>query len=270
MFDEMISCKLDVLMTGRYFVWIKYDGTAYSGWQIQPNAITVQELLNDALATLLKQNIETVGAGRTDAGVHANSFAAHFDLDGGLHQSELETLTYKLNCILPNNIAVSKVERVNNDIHARFSAVSRTYHYLITTEKNPFLLNKAWFLPQNLDLYSMQNAAVELLKHKCFESFCKSNSGSTTYECTIFDARWVRDGNLLRFEISADRFLRNMVRAIVGTMVDLGQGKLTLEDFKKIIESRNRSNAGLSVPACGLYLQEINYPSNYIIVGNLK
>ncbi len=257
-------------MTSRYFVWLQFDGTAYSGWQVQPNATTIQGVLNKSLATLLKQSIETVGAGRTDAGVHASSFAAHFDCNIGFQADQLADLTYKLNCILPSDIAIKKIEKVSPDTHARYGAISRTYHYLISTVKDPFLVNRAWFLFQDLDIYAMHGATRELLNHVCFESFCKANSGTSNYNCMIMDARWVADRSVLRLEITADRFLRNMVRAIVGTLVNVGLGKTTHEEFKKIIDSRNRRSAGLSVPACGLYLHDVNYPPDYIIVGNLK
>jgi tRNA pseudouridine38-40 synthase len=202
--------------------------------------------------------------------VHANNFAAHFDYGGTLSSSSLKDLSYKLNCVLPFDIAVQKIEMVKPDVHARFSATSRTYQYLITTVKNPFLVNRAWFLNQSLDVKAMQQAASELLNYQCFESFCKSNSGVSNYNCKILMANWLQEETLLKFEITADRFLRNMVRALVGTIVDVGLRKITIAEFKKIIESRNRSNAGLSVPACGLYLEGVTYPSDYIIVGNLK
>ncbi len=257
-------------MKTRYFIWLQYDGTEYNGWQVQNNAITVQEITNKALSTLLRDKIESVGAGRTDTGVHALGFAAHFDYHSCLPSNQLDQLTYKLNCVLPFDVAVRKMEIVKPHIHARFSATSRTYQYLINTTKNPFLINKSWYVPQELSLELMREATSQLLCHDDFKSFCKANSGASNYKCKIMGARWEAGQDLLKFEITADRFLRNMVRAIVGTLVDVGLGKTSPGGFRQIIESRSRSKAGLSVPACGLYFQSVAYPDDYNIVGNLK
>lgn len=246
-------------MNFRYFIQLRYQGTHYHGWQIQPNAITVQEVLTKAFSTILREKIEITGAGRTDTGVHASYFMAHFnsilanlDVD--------DQLVYKLNGILPKDIAVCKLFRVNAEAHARFDATSRTYHYFIHLQKDPFLLESSWYYPFSVDLDLMNKAATLLLNYKDFTSFSKLHTDVKTNNCAISEAFWTQDDYKLKFTITADRFLRNMVRAIVGTLMDVGKGKITIKEFTQIIENKNRSGAGLSVPAQGLFLTNITYP----------
>lgn len=240
----------------RYFIELSYNGKNYHGWQMQPDAISIQEKLNEALSKVWQETIEVVGAGRTDTGVHAKQMFAHFDV-----QSQVkEEIVYKLNSILPNDIVVSKLVEVEPEKHARFDAVSRSYEYKIWLGRNPFLLDFSWQIhSQYLDVDAMNQAARILLKYKDFQSFSKVKTDVYTYNCDIFDAHWEVNNEELTFYISANRFLRNMVRAIVGTMVDVGLGKISVLDFEEIIKSKNRSNAGLSVPARGLFLTEIKY-----------
>lgn len=240
----------------RYFIELSYNGKNYHGWQMQPDAISIQEKLNEALSKVWQETIEVVGAGRTDTGVHAKQMFAHFDV-----QSQVkEEIVYKLNSILPNDIVVSKLVEVEPEKHARFDAVSRSYEYKIWLGRNPFLLDFSWQIhSQYLDVDAMNQAAKILLKYKDFQSFSKVKTDVYTYNCDIFDAYWEVNNEELTFYISANRFLRNMVRAIVGTMVDVGLGKISVLDFEEIIKSKNRSNAGLSVPARGLFLTEIKY-----------
>ena len=242
----------------RYFITFSYDGTAYHGWQIQPNGISIQEVLQKSLSTLLRSDIEVVGAGRTDAGVHARMMVAHFDIDKDI---ECKQLTYKLNKILPSDIAVAEVNQVSEDMHARFSATSRTYHYYVYKGKNPFLRKYYCNLGYDLDFAMMNQAARILMEYEDFGAFCKSHTDVKTTICHVTEARWVKDGtDSWYFEITANRFLRNMVRSIVGTMLDVGQNKISLTDFSAIIESKNRQMAGMSIPACGLCLCNIQYP----------
>ncbi|MBQ4820650.1 tRNA pseudouridine(38-40) synthase TruA [Aquimarina sp. MMG016] len=245
----------------RYFLELSYDGTPYHGWQRQPNAITIQEVLEDSLSTLLREKVEIVGAGRTDTGVHAKQIMAHFD-----YKKDIETdqLKYKLNSILPPEIAIQKVYDVKDDAHARFDALSRSYEYYVTLSKDPFVINKAYYFKKTLDLDVMNDAAKLLLNYTNFKCFSKSKTDVKTYNCTITEAIWERQGNQLVFKISANRFLRNMVRAIVGTLIEIGEGKLIREDLVAIIRSEDRSQAGYSVPACGLYLTSVTYPKTII------
>jgi tRNA pseudouridine38-40 synthase len=229
----------------------------YHGWQIQPNAISVQEVLKKALSTILKTEISIMGAGRTDTGVHASQMFAHFDFEGDF---EVKDLMYKLNSILPKDIAVKDVFEVKPEIHARFYAESRTYHYKISTSKNVFDYDFAYEMQLPLDINAMNEACEILFEYKDFQCFSKSNTDVKTYNCDIKEAFWTKSSNQLIFTITANRFLRNMVRAIVGTMVNIGLGKLKPEDLHRIIASKNRSEAGFSVPAHGLYLVEIAYP----------
>ncbi len=241
----------------RYFLTFSYNGINYHGWQKQPNAITVQEVLENAISTLLRKKLELVAAGRTDAGVHAKVMVAHFDFEDEINTSDL---IYKLNAFLPEDIAVKKIVRVKNDAHARFDATERTYEYWITQEKNPFLAQSAYYVKYPLDVAAMNQAAKVLFEFTNFKCFSKSNTDVKTFECTITHAKWEKVGDKLVFTISANRFLRNMVRAIVGTLLDVGYGKSTIEDVKNIIKSKNRSNAGASVPGHALYLTAVTYP----------
>ncbi|WP_396591926.1 tRNA pseudouridine(38-40) synthase TruA [Allomuricauda sp. R78024] len=243
----------------RYFIRFSYFGKAYHGWQNQPNAITVQEVLENALSTLLRKKIEVVGAGRTDAGVHAKEMFAHFDFD--LIEDKIE-LVYRLNAFLPDDVSVQEVIQVNSDAHARFDAIERTYEYWIVQEKNPFYSDFTHFVRQPLNIEAMNNAASFLLEHTDFECFSKSNTDVKTFNCDIRQAVWKKEEDKLIFTISADRFLRNMVRAIVGTLLDVGTAKMKPEEINTIITSKNRGEAGVSVPAKGLYLTKVLYPKN--------
>lgn len=246
----------------RYFIEFSYNGKNYCGWQSQPNAVTVQEVLEKSLSTLLRQKIEVVGAGRTDSGVHARQMFAHFDTE---QIFENENLVHKLNAFLPKDIAIHHIFRVLEDAHARFDAVKRTYEYHITTKKNPFLFEKSMYVNLPLDISKMNEAAKILFQHTDFQCFSKSNTDVFTYNCKIYEAFWKQKENQLIFTISADRFLRNMVRAIVGTLLDVGLKKIQLTDFEQIIKSKNRSRAGASVPACGLFLTKVEYPPEIFI-----
>ncbi|PQJ76002.1 tRNA pseudouridine(38-40) synthase TruA [Polaribacter gangjinensis] len=240
----------------RYFIEFSYNGKKYHGWQIQPEAISVQEKLNDAISTIFRKKIEVVGAGRTDTGVHASQMYAHFDVENEI----AEDIVFKLNSILPDDIAVYQVFLVDDQKHARFDAVSRTYQYKIWLGRNPFLLDFSWQIHSlKPNLTKMNEAAKLLMEYEDFQCFSKVKTNVHTFNCNIFEAFWVQNGNELTFTISANRFLRNMVRAIVGTLIDVGLDKISIDDFRKIIESKNRSNAGLSVPAKGLFLTNIKY-----------
>jgi len=244
----------------RYFLRLAYNGTHYHGWQSQDNATTIQEVLSHSLSLLVSEPVNLTGAGRTDTGVHAWQYYAHFDLANPLDEAARKKLVFKLNGFLPNDIVIFEIIPVRPDAHARFSAISRTYRYLISTAKNPFLEGFAYYLYGNLDIDLMNKGAGILLETKDFTSFSKVDTDSKTNICKVSHAKWETEGDELIFTIKANRFLRNMVRAIVGTLLELGRSRITLAEFKEIIESRNRSAAGGSVPACGLYLAEIEYP----------
>ncbi len=248
-------------MTQRYFVEISFKGTAYHGWQIQPNALSVQEILNNALSTLLRQSINTTGAGRTDAGVHARYFSAHFDckaFDIGIKSK----IIYGLNSILPDDIAVNDIYPVISDAHARYSALSRTYEYRLCRRKNPFEKEFSWFFPNALNIELMNKACEILQEHNDFTSFSKLHSDVKTNICRIFSAKWAEQDDMLIFTIEADRFLRNMVRAIVGTLIDVGKKKITMHDFEQIILAKDRKVASVSAPPQGLFLIKISYPDS--------
>lgn len=244
----------------RYFLFLRYKGTQYHGWQIQPNATSVQEIVNTRLSVLLQETIETTGAGRTDTGVHAEEFVAHFNSLKSIPDSDPHFI-YKLNCLLPYDISVFDIKRVNANAHARFDALSRTYQYKITQIKDPFLTEYAYCFGHNLAIDSMNQAATLLFKYTDFTSFSKLHTDVKTNNCVITEAEWKKDGTMLIFTISADRFLRNMVRAIVGTLLDVGSGKLGILQFEEIIQLKNRNSAGRSVPANGLFLTKIRYPA---------
>lgn len=240
----------------RYFIELSYKGTNYHGWQIQPDASSVQEEITKALATILQEKILLVGAGRTDAGVHASQMFAHVDTVKKL----TDDYVHKLNAILPNDIVIKSIKEVSDETHARFDAVSRTYEYRILIGRDPFLLDTTWQLHQkNLQIEKMNEAANLLFEYEDFESFSKVKTDVNTFNCTIMKAVWTLEDKHLIFHIKANRFLRNMVRAIVGTLLEVGLGKKTIEDFRNIIESKKRSEAGLSVPAKGLFLTEVCY-----------
>jgi tRNA pseudouridine38-40 synthase len=244
----------------RYFIRLSFDGRNYAGWQIQSHADTVQARVNDALSKILHDNINVVGCGRTDTGVHSRIFYAHFDLKDDHAPGVTSSIVKSLNGYLPHDIAVRDVFPVKHDLHARFSAVSRTYEYHVSRAKDPFRKDYSWYVFGDLDLTLMNEAADLIRKTEDFSSFTKSNSDVKTFRCRISRSEWKPCGNLLVYTITADRFLRNMVRAIVGTLIDVGRRKTSLDELLSIIESRNRSNAGYSVPARGLFLTGVSYP----------
>lgn len=242
----------------RYFLTFSYRGTHYCGWQMQPNGVAVQQVLTDVLRTVTRYPaLQVVGAGRTDAGVHATKMVAHFDVEKPI--DDAEKFLARLNGILPPDIAVSGLRQVANDAHARFDATARRYEYHIISEKNPFKIDLTWRLPVALDYDAMNQAAKVLLGEHDFTSFSKVHTDVKTMICTINEAHWDKRGDEWVFTIEANRFLRNMVRAIVGTLVEVGKGNYSVDDFRKIIEAKNRCAAGMSVPACGLFLTEVKY-----------
>ena len=252
------------MATQRYFIYLAYDGTNYHGWQIQPNGISVQECLMKALATFLRREIEVIGAGRTDAGVHATLMVAHFDFEGDT--LDVELVADKLNRLLPPDISVYQVRRVKSDAHARFDATARTYKYYITTSKNPFNRQYRCRIHGSLDFKRMNEAAQELFDYSDFTSFSKLHTDVRTNICRITMAEWTQvDEATWVFTIRADRFLRNMVRAIVGTLLEVGRGKMTVQDFKQVIELQDRGKAGTSAPGQALFLVNVEYPENLFI-----
>ena len=250
-------------MKKRYFLYFSYKGTAYHGWQFQPNGISVQEVLTNALCTVLRKEIELTGAGRTDTGVHAMLMVAHFDLEDNL-PVEFD-LVSKLNSFLPKDIAVSKIVEVQSDAHARFDAVSRKYEYHVILQKSVFKTELATRISDSLNFEAMNTAADILKEYIDFTSFSKLHTDVKTNNCSIKQAKWTQKEDEWIFTIEADRFLRNMVRAIVGTLFEVGRGKMTIDGFRKVIEARDRCIAGVSVPAQGLYLVDIKYPESVFI-----
>lgn len=250
-------------MKKRFFIYFSYKGTAYHGWQIQPNGISVQEVLTRALCIILRTDLEIVGAGRTDTGVHAKLMVAHFDFEGILPLAF--DLAAKLNSFLPSDISIFKIVEVNPDAHARFDAISRRYEYHIVTHKDVFKNELAARESYNLDFNAMNAAAKTLIEFRDFTSFSKLHTDVKTNNCTISHAEWTQREDEWIFTIQADRFLRNMVRAIVGTLFEVGRNKMGVEEFKAVIEAKNRCKAGASVPAHGLYLVDIKYPDNLFI-----
>ncbi len=242
----------------RYFIQFSYFGQAYHGWQNQPNAITVQEVLEDALSKLVREKTSMMGAGRTDAGVHAKVMYAHFDMD---IIPDIPDLINRLNAFLPDDISVKKILEVKEEAHARFDAIQRTYEYWVCNNKNPFYKDSAYYVHLKLDLDLMNEAAALLIGMHDFECFSKSKTDVKTYFCDVKEAVWFRDDEKIIFRITADRFLRNMVRAVVGTLLDVGLGKYPPEYVNTVINSKDRSKAGVSVPAKGLYLTSISYPN---------
>lgn len=248
----------------RYFIHLAYDGTRFHGWQIQPNGISVEGEIEQRLSTLLRQPVDIVGAGRTDAGVHARHMVAHFDIS---LECDPEQLCYRLNRMMPPDICIYKIEKVADDKHARFSAVSRTYHYYVSTVRNPFNRQYSWLCHYDLDFELMNQAAKILMEYKDFASFCKSHTDVKTTLCDVSEAKWYSltpnetnncEGEYY-FRIKANRFLRNMVRAVVGTLVEVGRHRLTLDDFRNVIEGKKRTMAGESMPANALFLEKIEY-----------
>jgi len=239
----------------RFFIELSYSGSNYHGWQIQPNANTVQAELNKALSTILNNAISVVGAGRTDSGVHARQMFAHFDVE---IEVEIPLLITKLNGFLPIDIAILNIFKVNEDAHCRFDAISRTYKYYITNKKNPFNSN-VYFHYKSLDVDAMNLACKHLLGKQDFTSFSKLHTQTHTNDCDLMLANWEKKDDNLIFSIKSDRFLRNMVRAIVGTLLEVGEGKITKDKVKEIIEKKDRSQSGVSVPAHALFLTNIEY-----------
>lgn len=262
----------------RYFIFLQYDGANYHGWQIQPNGKSIQEELMRSLSILLKTETEVIGAGRTDAGVNAGKMVAHFDVAEPIEpengQRFEDWMVHKLNRMLPNDIVVEKLKKVKNDAHARFSAVSRTYQYHIVTGNTAFSRHYAYHFPHPLDFGLMNDAANKLFDYTDFTSFSKLHTDTKTNICHIMHAQWTREADLMYspsnvehwvFTIKADRFLRNMVRAIVGTLIDVGRGAISTDEFCKIIEEKNRCSAGTSVIGNALFLVDVEYPQDIFI-----
>lgn len=244
----------------RYIIKLAYKGTNYHGWQIQPNALTVQETIEKALSIKLQDKINITGAGRTDTGVHAKYFIAHFDSSKTIDNKTL----FGLNNLLPNDIVIYEIKEVKADFNSRFDAISRTYKYYITNKKNPFLVDTTTYFKNEIDIKLLNKACKVLFNYTDFTSFSKLHTDTKTNNCKIINASWKFIDDIYIFEITANRFLRNMVRSIVGTMLDINNSKISIEDFKKIIESKNRSNAGKSAPAEGLFLTNIEYEESII------
>ena len=254
------------MLMKRYFIQLSYNGTAYHGWQVQANTLlTVQQVLNEMLSRLLNESVSIMGCGRTDTGVHASDYYAHLDTSIDLLADEARWI-FKFNNALPSDIAIHKIFKVKENANARFDAIARTYQYIITRRKNPFLINNACFIYGDIDVEEMNKAAKVLFDFIDFSAFVKSNTQTGTNNCKLYKAEWKEENDQLVFTISADRFLRNMVRAIVGTLLEVGKKKMTIDEFKEVIESKMRSNAGLSAHACGLYLTKVEYPQNYFNV----
>lgn len=247
----------------RYFIYLGYNGRNYNGWQTQPNGVTVQQTLEEALATFLRKPVPIIGAGRTDAGVHARMMVAHFDWEEEME--DLAFLADKLNRILPKDIAIYRIEPVRADAHARFDATSRTYKYYLTDKKNPF--NQDWTYRTYVALdFDAMNAACDILfDYIDFTSFSKLHTDAKTNNCRILQAGWEREGDVWVFTIRADRFLRNMVRAIVGTLLEVGRKRMTLDGFRRVIEAKDRCQAGTSVPGHALFLVDVSYPEELFI-----
>ncbi|MBK5284520.1 MAG: tRNA pseudouridine(38-40) synthase TruA [Bacteroidia bacterium] len=257
----------------RYFLELSFLGTNYHGWQKQKNAHSVQQELENALKILFRKDVETTGCGRTDTGVHARKFFAHFDAEellpknsprkinkSTIREINNSSFIYHLNSLFPSDISIINVFPVNDDAHARYDATSRTYEYIITQRKDALLHGLSFHFEYDLDIKEMNHFAKLLLGKHDFGCFSKSRTQVKTNICTVKEAKWKQEEHKFIFQITADRFLRNMVRAIVGTLLDAGEKRISETDFKKILASKNRSNAGVSVPASGLYLCEIKYP----------
>ena len=243
----------------RYFIEFSYNGKAYHGWQFQPNAVSVQQVLEEALSKMLRTQISVMGAGRTDAGVHASQMFAHFLVED---EFDIKSIIFKLNCYLPKDISIHDIFPVTDKAHARFSATSRTYNYRISNRKNPFASDFAYHVYFSLDVEKMNEACEILVQYTDFQCFSKSNTDVKTYHCDIKEAYWKVENDEFIFTITANRFLRNMVRAIVGTMIEIGLGKIEVNKLHDIIKSKDRGEAGFSAPAQGLFLTEIVYPDD--------
>lgn len=258
-----ICSRTKIAFQLRYFIELSYKGTNYHGWQLQPDSISIQELLNKAISTIFNTEINVVGAGRTDSGVHAEQLFGHVDLEVEFDKKEI---AYKLNSMLPNDIVIKNIVQTTIDAHARFDALNRSYEYRFFLGRNPFLLDTTWQLNnKKLNIVKMNEAAEILLTYINFKCFSRTNSNVNTYNCDVTRAEWILNDKMLVFHISANRFLRNMVRAIVGTLLEVGTGKITIEEFKKILDSKDRCKAGTSAPAKGLFLTEVTYPKTIFI-----
>ena len=247
---------------GRYFIHLAYNGANYNGWQTQPELPTVQETLEKALSTLLRQPIAVVGCGRTDTGVHASDFYAHFDLKDFKDPKEL---TFKLNSFLPPDIAIFAIFPVADNAHARFDATARTYQYHVSDRRLPFRQGQYCRIYFKPDIERMNEAAQVLMEYEDFTSFAKLHTQVKTNICHLTEARWDRVGEEWIFTIRSNRFLRNMVRSVTGTLLDVGRGKLSIEGLRKIIEKKDRCAAGVSMPACGLFLTKVDYPLDELV-----
>jgi len=245
-------------LTQRYFIELAYKGTHFHGWQVQPNAVSVQECLEKALSTITRERISVTGAGRTDTGVHASYFVAHFD--SAKLTLDHPDFTHKLNSFLNKDMVIFGISKVSPEAHARFDAISRTYHYHLNLRKDPFLLETSWHFFHQPNIGAMNEASRVLFDCTDFTSFSKLHTDVKTNNCKIYQAEWIQDGEYIVFTVKADRFLRNMVRALVGTILEVGIGKIDLTQFRKIIEQKDRGAAGLSVPAHGLFLTGGDYP----------
>ena len=252
----------------RYFIELSYLGKNYHGWQRQPNAKSIQEVIENSLSLLLNATISVVGCGRTDSGVHASQFFLHFDTKSVLNEEQLK---FKLNAFLPIDIAIYQIFLVDKEVHARFTASYRSYEYRISLEKNPFLAEMSWQLNfAQLDLNKMNKASRILLEYENFKCFSRSKTDVKTYNCDVTNAVWKKENDLLIFYITANRFLRNMVRAIVGTLIEVGKNNLSLDEFREIIKGQDRNKAGASVKAKGLFLTEVGYPKEILKNRNVK
>ena len=249
-------------MEQRYFIELAYNGTAYNGWQIQPNALGIQQVIEEALAILIKEKMPVTGAGRTDTGVHANYFVAHFTTSSTSICTD--ELVRKLNHMLPEDISILRIFPVRITDHSRFSALSRTYKYYVSTRKNPFRQDTSLLVYSIPDIIRMNEAAADLLNYSDFGSFCRTGTNVRNHICRITEATWEINGDMLVFTIKANRFLRNMVRAIVGTLLKVGYEKISVEEFREIIEAKNRCRASTSAIARGLFLADIEYPPEVI------
>jgi len=261
----------NVKVVGRYFIYLAFKGTHYCGWQNQPNGVSIQQCVEEALSVLLRRTVAVTGAGRTDAGVHARCMVAHFDVVPDATPSGLDCsiLTDKLNKMLPADIAVSQIVPVKHDAHARFDALARTYKYIVTDKKNPFRHEYVCGMSlRSVDFETMNEACTVLFEYSDFTSFSKLHTDVKTNLCHIFEAGWTKSDDEWIFTIRADRFLRNMVRAIVGTLLDVGRGKLTINDLRNIIEAKDRCRAGMSVAPEGLVLFDVAYPENIFVSGS--
>ncbi|MFH1119335.1 MAG: tRNA pseudouridine(38-40) synthase TruA [Bacteroidota bacterium] len=246
----------------RYFLFLAYNGSGFHGWQEQPNAHTIQAEIQYVLKVLTGNPCQLTGAGRTDTGVHARRFYAHFDSDKLINEVELSQLVYKLNRFLPQSIVIYDIFRVKPNVHARFSAISRTYHYYISRRKDPFSNDQSWIYTPELDIEKMEYAAGIIKDYSDFSCFSKSRTQTLTNDCNIYESFFISQDHFLIYHVKANRFLRNMVRAIVGTLMEVGKDNISMDELRTILEKGSRSDAGMSVPACGLFLEDVEYPED--------